>query len=287
VTVRLRQDVLRLACGVLTILAAAVGTGRVVFALTTDPSAPLSFAVYVVAIIIVVQAAYRLEIRLIERRRADEVGVDGAVAGLLAGAAVSLLLAGLTFGALWLVGVYRVDGLRPVGLLVVPLCAAIFAGYLEELVLRGVVFRLLEGWAGTWGALGLTAALFGLLHLRNPNATWTGAVSIALTGGLVLGLAFALTRRIWFGLGIHAGWNFLQGGVFGGPVSGLTGTSLFVGTLNGPVWLSGGAFGAEASVVTVAVGLAIALALIYRLRRAGQVRSPAWSEAAALRRPNP
>jgi membrane protease YdiL (CAAX protease family) len=281
VSARLRQDVLRLACSLLTILAAAVGAGRAVFALTTDPNAPISFAVYVVGVVLAVQATYRLEVSLMEHRRADEVGVDGAAVGLLGGVGVSLLLAGLAFAGLWLVGVYRVDALRPAKLMMVPFFAAILAAYLEELSVRGVVFRHLESWVGTWGALGLTAGLFGLLHLRNPHATWAGAVSIALTGGLVLGLAFAITRRIWFGLGIHAGWNFLQGGVFGGPVSGVAGTSLLAGTWNGPAWLSGGAFGAEASVVTVVVGLAIALALIYRLRQTGQVRSPIWSTAEA------
>jgi membrane protease YdiL (CAAX protease family) len=115
----------------------------------------------------------------------------------------------------------------------------------EELLFRGVLFRIVENLLGTWGALEISGALFGVIHLLNPHATLWGAISIALEAGLMLGAAYAATRTLWAHIGLHFGWNFIQVGVFGGTASGSdhTYTGLFQSISNGPIILTGGAFG--------------------------------------------
>jgi uncharacterized protein len=97
--------------------------------------------------------------------------------------------------------------------------------------------------------------VFGLLHLLNAHASLQGAVAIMLEAGVLLAGAYLMTRRLWLPIGIHIGWNFTQGGVFGVAVSGTPATGVLRGVLSGPSWLSGGIFGAEASIVAVIIGL--------------------------------
>ena len=92
----------------------------------------------------------------------------------------------------------------------------------------------------------------------------------------MLAAAYVLTRRLWLAIGIHAAWNFTQGGIFSVPTSGIRMNGLFVGSLNGPTWLSGGAFGAEASVVAVALCTALGLGLLWFAHRRGNFIAPFW-----------
>jgi membrane protease YdiL (CAAX protease family) len=80
------------------------------------------------------------------------------------------------------------------------------------------------GFAGLAGAIALlvSAAVFGRVHAGNPGASWVSSLSIALESGVLLGLAYAATRSLWLPIGLHFGWNFTAGGIFGAAVSGGT-----------------------------------------------------------------
>jgi membrane protease YdiL (CAAX protease family) len=154
------------------------------------------------------------------------------------------------------------------------------AAVLEEILFRGVLFRLLEQRLGAWLALAISAAIFGGLHLTNANATLTGAVAVMLTGGMVLGAAFMLTRRLWLPIGIHFAVNFVQSGIFGSAVSGnQAGHGLLRGVLTGPDWLTGGTFGVEASLVTALIGLVAGGLLLWLAHRKGNITRPYWSRS--------
>ena len=90
----------------------------------------------------------------------------------------------------------------------------------------------------------------------------------------MLAAAYVLTRRLWLPIGIHAGWNFTQGGIFGVSVSGHPSGGLLDGTLTGPEWLSGGDFGAEASIVAVVLGIALGTILLRMAWRRGRFIAP-------------
>ena len=111
---------------------------------------------------------------------------------------------------------------------------------MEELLFRGILFRWIEEFAGSWAALVMTSALFGLAHIFNPNATWFSSFAIAVEAGVVLGGAYMLTRSLWLPIGLHAAWNFTQGEVFDVPVSGSAVHGLVQARLSGPPLLSGG-----------------------------------------------
>lgn len=183
---------------------------------------------------------------------------------------------GLTMAILFALGLAHVGRGDGVGAMVVGLVAAVSTALLEETLLRAIFFRIVEASLGSWIALALSAALFGLLHAGNPGATAASTVAIALEAGVILGAAFMFTRRLWMAIGLHAAWNFSEGGLFGASVSGNRAAGLASSHFTGPALLSGGTFGPEASIVAVVVCLAGGVALAVGARRRGHVVRPFW-----------
>lgn len=205
------------------------------------------------ALAVLVLFVYVRVVRFAERREVTELARDGAVAATRRGTLIGIGMFAVAVGVIALFGGYRAgwgsvwSAVTTFGLM----CAVAVA---EELVFRGVLFRLVEEMAGTWGAMIVSALAFGGLHLINPRATIWGAIAIAIEAGLMFGAAYAATRSLWLPIGIHLGWNFAEGGIFGVTVSGSQGTvGLLKGAVSGPVALTGGAFGPEASLIAIII----------------------------------
>jgi membrane protease YdiL (CAAX protease family) len=142
----------------------------------------------------------------------------------------------------------------------------LFGALMEELAFRGYPFQKLTEAFGAFWAVVLLSALFGAVHLLNPEAQ--GWLSWGFFNTIAIGVLFALARirtgSLWFSFGIHFGWNFFQGAVFALPVSGLSEFSTVItATVQGSPALTGQAYGPEASA-TCAVVLVIALPLLWR-----------------------
>ena len=95
---------------------------------------------------------------------------------------------------LMIMGIYKIVGYNPVSFMLTAIPLAVSAAVFEELLFRGVLFRIVEEWLGRWVALFVSSAVFGLVHLMNPAATMTGAIFIAVEAGILLGAAYMLTR---------------------------------------------------------------------------------------------
>lgn len=189
---------------------------------------------------------------------------------------LSAAIFSLTAGILWLPGFFRVSGLNEWIVIVPTLGLAVFHGVFEELLIRGIVFRIMEESLGTWLALGLSALIFGALHLANPNAGRWGAAAIATEAGIPLAAGFVLTRRLWVPIGMHIAWNLVQGGIFGVAVSGNNARGLLRATLAGLDLLTGGTFGAEASILVVLASLGLGILLLWRAKEKGDFIRPFW-----------
>jgi CAAX protease family protein len=130
------------------------------------------------------------------------------------------------------------------------------AALAEEAMFRGYPLQTLTR-AGL-AALGviLTSLPFGLAHLLNPNVAPVATLANTVLAGVWLAVAYLKTRSLWFPLGVHWGWNWALGWVFGLPISGLSLISqpLLSGEDVGPAWLTGGSYGIEGGVAgTVAL----------------------------------
>ena len=221
-------------------------------------------------------AVYTFYVRRFEGRPVTEFERRGALPEVAAGLVLGLAVFTAVICTLSALDVYRVTGLGTARALAIPVLLSIGAAVIEETVFRGVLFRLVEAWGGTWLALAVSSALFGLGHLMNPQATLVGAVAIVFEAGIMLAAAFMLTRRLWLAIGIHAGWNIAEGGIFGVRVSGQPSHGLLNGELVGPEWLTGGQFGAEGSMVAVAFCVVLGGILLTMAVRRGRVVRPSW-----------
>jgi membrane protease YdiL (CAAX protease family) len=228
---------------------------------------------------VIILGAYRTYVRVVERRAANELSRTHAVGELGAGLLLGALLLSSTIGVLAILGVYQITGTNGWMVMLATLPGFILAAVLEEVVMRGVVFRILEQWLGSWIALAISAILFGLLHLLNPGVTIMSAGAVMVDAGILLAAAYMLTRRLWFCIGIHLAWNFTEGGVFSAAISGGATNGLLQARLVGPVWLTGGTFGAEASVVAVLLCVAAGLLILLAVHQRGHVIASSWSRS--------
>ena len=221
--------------------------------------------------------AYLMLVFIVERRRPTELAWRKLLPHALAGLALGLALFSSVIGVLGLAGSYHVTGTNadmawPVAILTLGVAPAIG----EEIICRGVLFRIVEEGLGTWLALLISALFFGLAHLGNPNATLWSALAIAIEAGLLFGLIYQVTRSLYLCMGLHAAWNIAEGPIFGVPVSGMPSHGWLESMLSGPAWLSGGDFGPEASPVALAACLLAALPFLLAMLRRRQVVAPFW-----------
>jgi membrane protease YdiL (CAAX protease family) len=225
---------------------------------------------------------YTAYVRVMEKRTVTELSTGGAALELGTGLAFGALLFSVTIGILAGLGVYQVTGQNGWQSMLAFLPACILAGVLEEILIRGILFRILEQWLGSWIALSISAIIFGALHLFNPGATLFAGAAIAIEAGILLAAAYMLTRRLWLCIGTHIAWNFTQGGIYSVAVSGGGGKGLLQSKMVGPEYLTGGAFGAEASVVALVVCLAAGLALLVLAVKKGNVMPASWAGGTAV-----
>ena len=234
-------------------------------------------AVWAVLDIGVVLLIYKLAIRHLGEHPRDDLPMAGAPKGLGLGLAFGFVIFSIVVGVAAIVDVYNIIGEGGTSQLVpVLLAVAVLPGFMEELLFRGILFRWLEEFAGSWFALALTSALFGFAHLFNPNATALSSFAIALEAGVLLGGAYMLTRNLWMAIGLHAAWNFTQGWIFDVPVSGTDQDGMVEAQLSGPELLSGGAFGLEASLIAMVLATAAGVALVVLAVRRGELVRPWW-----------
>jgi membrane protease YdiL (CAAX protease family) len=225
---------------------------------------------------------YVLYVRYVEQRRADELDAAYAPRELVRGMVGGTLLLSGVVGVLAALGDAHVVSMNSPAALAGPFAMALSSGVYEELLMRGILFRVVERPLGTWISMAISAAFFGAAHLANPGATLFTSTAVALEAGIMLAAAYTVTRRLWVPIGIHFGWNFAQGGIYGIAVSGNPITGWLKTELSGPVLLSGGSFGAEGSLVAVVICLATGVWLVWLSVKRGNIIAPMWARNRAV-----
>ena len=214
-------------------------------------------------------AGYRLYVRRIEKRAVDELSLQGMWRELGSGLGLGTLLVAACTLVLMAAGAYAITGSAHPGVMLKPLPEQIMVAFLEEVLFRAVIFRLLEKSWGTTLALAGSTLLFIVAHVPNDGfsvlaGVMTGVAALALTG------AYLVTRRLWLPIGLHFGWNYLFDAAISVPVSGHAARGWVQVSVSGPEWLSGGTYGIEGSVVTLVTWGLAGMALLVVARRRGQ-----------------
>jgi hypothetical protein len=234
----------------------------------------LKFDVLAIVLLLLI---YELVIRRMGEHPRDDYRDPRALRRLLIGLVAGFAVFSVAVAVAAVLGVYHVNGRGDLSQLLPALIAsALFPAVNEELLFRGILFRWLEEWGGSWVALLLTSALFGCAHLLNPNASPIAAVGIAFEAGVMLGAAYMLTRSLWLPMGLHAAWNFAQGEVYDIPVSGMPVHGMVNAQLSGPPLLTGNGFGLEASIIAIVVATLFGLYLLWMAIKKGELMQPRW-----------
>ena len=208
--------------------------------------------------------------RWIERRKVNELAASGAAVECASGAALGVLLGLLTLAPLYGLGFYRVEGVGDGSRLAQQVPEMVLVAVMEELLIRGAIFRVAVQHWGSRNALLLSTLIFVIAHLPGDitviGMLVTAAASIAFSG------AYLLTRRLWLPIGMHFAWNYLFSAVLSLPVSGHVATGWVRGSLGGPDWLTGGSYGLEASAIALLVWASAAALLLHLARTRGNLR---------------
>jgi membrane protease YdiL (CAAX protease family) len=197
--------------------------------------------------------------RWLDKRSFESLGLKinrKTLVDIFAGIGITLIMMGSIFAVLlgfgWLTFTGFAWQFDPISVVLTNiatfLIVFILVGWNEELFSRGYQLQTIaSGLNLFWGA-GLSAAVFGLIHLRNPHATWVSTAGIFFAG-IFFAYAYIRTKQLWLPIGLHLGWNFFEGVVFGFPVSGLEIYRLVRIQVNGPEFWTGGQFGPEAGLI--------------------------------------
>ena len=274
-----RLAIVRIILGLL-IIAVVVAVLQLMFHAATGASGGLKWFLDVTAlpvwlIVLALIFAYCGFVRWIEKRAPQELSPSGAIPEAAFGIALGTAMFGLTIAILALLGVFHVEGFNRWAVFVGLVAGAAISAVLEEIIFRGIIFRITEQSLGSWFALAISALIFGAVHLLNPHTSVQGAVAIVLEAGIFLAAAYMTTRRLWFVIGAHFGWNFTESAM-GAAVSGNVSNGLVKSSVTGPIYLTGGIFGIEASVVAIAICLTVALLLLWRVKTKAGFIPPPW-----------
>ena len=263
------------------------GVVLAVIALTLAPSlindflfeiGPVQMLLGTVGETIAITTAVFLARRYLDKRSIESLGLKistQTIIDILTGIGITLLQMGSIYLVMSGLGWVTFEGfaweIDPIGLVIkntlIFLAIFILVGWHEELLSRGYHLQTIaSGLNLSWGVM-LSSAFFGLLHLGNPNANWISTAGIFLAG-LFFAFAYIRTKQLWLPMGMHLGWNFFEGIVFGFPVSGLNMYPLTRIQIHGPEIWTGGAFGPEAGLIVVpALVLGVVLIYVYTANR--------------------
>ncbi len=225
-------------------------------------------------------AVYIAFVRFVEQRPVRELALPVMGRELGLGMLFGTGLYTLCVLVLMVLGVYRIEGVNPLALMLPSVAMALSSGVFEELLHRGTIFRNVEELLGSWMALLVSVLFFGFRHLSNADGNIIGALAITIEAGVLLAAAYMLTRRLWLSIGFHIAWNFTQGGIFSGSVSGaFEQPGLFKAVIEGPELLTGGKFGMEATIVALLICTTAGVAMLGIAVRRGNIVPPFWQHS--------
>jgi membrane protease YdiL (CAAX protease family) len=221
--------------------------------------------------------AYKFFYQNIENREVAEISLKGIAKNLMLGTLIGVVLQSLTVLVIYLNNGFHVVAVNPFSFIIIPLTVAFTVAIFEEILIRGIVFRIMEEKLGSYIALTISAIIFGALHLMNQESSFISAACVAVEGGLLLGAAYIFARNLWLPIAIHFAWNFMQSGMFGAITSGNEQTnSLLTTKITGSTLITGGAFGPEGTIQAILFCLIATIIFMYLNVKRNKLIRPYW-----------
>ena len=213
-----------------------------------------------------------------EKRNVTEFASKRLAKNLIIGILVGFTLQSLTILVIYLNGSYSVVAVNPVSFILIPFAIMFTVAIIEEILVRGIIFRILEEKLGSYISLTISSVLFGVFHLVNPNGTLISSICI-ITAGFLFGAAFIYSRSLWLPIAIHFAWNFTQSGIFGAITSGNEKTNnLLESKIQGPEYITGGEFGPEGSIQAIIFCVIGTILFLILIHKENKIIKPYWKK---------
>lgn len=229
-----------------------------------------------VLLIAAMMITYRIYTSATENRKAHEISFYKFLPEIGFGALIAFLIMTFFVMLISIPGYYSVEEFNSFGNVIFMFFDQLKVGFIEELLFRVIIFKLSEELFGSWTAIAVQGILFGFAHAGNPNATIYTTMALILSFSIFFGTAYMITRRIWFVMGFHWSWNFFQAGIYGIQNSGHTQPSLITPVIEGPVWITGGDWGAELSIISVIILFTLGIYFVKIAYSNNQFMKPKW-----------
>lgn len=220
---------------------------------------------------------YSYFFRKYEKREIIEFSSKGIIKYSSIGILIGALLQSLTVLLIALNGGFEIVAINAISNMIIPFTVAFSVAIFEEILIRGIIFRIAEEKLGSYVALLISAIIFGALHLANPNSTLFSGLCVAVEAGFLMGAAYIYKRNLWFPIAIHFAWNFMQSGFFGAITSGNENTSSLLSTkITGNSLITGGEFGPEGSIQAIVLCLLASIVLLQLGKN--KIIQPVWKK---------
>jgi uncharacterized protein len=229
-------------------------------------------------------AIYIYLFKFYEKRKIEELSLAHFWLNAVYGFFTGFIILSVTIWVMYIYKAYTIVAINPISFLLPALAMAISSAIFEELLFRGIIFRIIEGKLGSIWALLISSSVFGIAHLANENSSLFSAIAITVEAGILLGAAYIYSKNLWLPIFIHFAWNFSEGGIYGAIVSG-NGLSkrLITCKISGPDLLTGGTFGPENSLQALILGLVTGLLFLWIAKKQQKIVQPYWKREQVLK----
>lgn len=222
---------------------------------------------------------YRIYFKFIEQKPVFEFSRNGVFSESIKGIVYTTIVSGIVLLILFLNK--NIEITKGSGLVYLPVAFSIafMSSIAEEVLFRGLLFRLSEEKLGTYISIIISSLLFGIAHYVNPGSTVLSAIAIGLESGLILSATYILTRKLWLNIAIHFTWNFIAEIMGFHFLNNKGDGGIFDSKLSGSKLLTGGELGVEFSLLIVITGIVSGLYLISIAYKKGLIIKPFWKQS--------
>jgi membrane protease YdiL (CAAX protease family) len=221
--------------------------------------------------------SYILLFRFYEKRKIKELGLPGFLKNALIGFLTGFVLQSLIVLVIYLTGDYSIKHINPLSFLLPAFSVALTAGFVAEILIRGIIFRLTEEKLGTITALIMSALLFAVIHSKSEGATILSVITTAIQAGILLSAVYVSTQNLWFPIFLHFAWDFAEPGIYGAINPGISiDKSLLTIQISGSQLLTGGQLGPQNSIQSMLFCLSASILFLWLAKRKHNFIKPDW-----------
>jgi membrane protease YdiL (CAAX protease family) len=222
-------------------------------------------------------AVYIFLFRVYEKRKITELSASNFFSFASIGFIIGFILQLLFVLCIYLFAQYSILNKNAITAVIPAFNTSFTAGFVAELLIVGVFFRLTEEKLGTFIALIILTIIFAIIHTNAKNATWLSVVNTALQSGVMLPATYIVSRSLWFTIFMHFAWDFAEPGIFGGINPGNSvNASLFTSKINGSEIITGGLNGPQNSIQAFIICLIVSIIFLSIAKKRNRFIKPVW-----------